>query len=299
MRRNDADCASGSFFGGNRREAAAPGAASAGRAGVGSVSFAGRSAAPRRGRCGPALLRKALRCSCRAVACGDRGASFPTLATGLLFGDDGSAATVIVCQPDNPMPGCLPAAATASIAATASASIKDSNVSRRAPRVVRSSRQAAALPRSGCGLCRPSNGRLIPRSAPAAAERHGESVPNAGASPRPLRNAPASRKRHPDIGGHAWPPRPHAGFPPAVRSPGLPESPPANAAIGRLQGWLYNSTRAPKRHQRRVFSIPRRCCAPGRFSAPSLPELRNAFQHRRLDCQTSREASVVTERCVF
>ena len=47
MRRSDAGCASGSFFGGNGRESAAPGAASAARAGV-RISFAGRSGSARR-----------------------------------------------------------------------------------------------------------------------------------------------------------------------------------------------------------------------------------------------------------
>ena len=70
MRRCDAGCASGSFFGGCWEESTAPGAASAARAGV-RFSFAGRSAVLQRGRSGPALLRYALRCSCRAVACGD------------------------------------------------------------------------------------------------------------------------------------------------------------------------------------------------------------------------------------
>ena len=58
MHRNDARCACATFFRGETREATAPGAASAGRAGV-RVSFSGQSAVPRRGRCGPALLRKA------------------------------------------------------------------------------------------------------------------------------------------------------------------------------------------------------------------------------------------------
>ena len=60
------------------------------------VSFAGRSAVFRRRRFGPALLRKAPRCSCPAVACGDRGVSKSTWAAGLLFGADGVAVTVSV-----------------------------------------------------------------------------------------------------------------------------------------------------------------------------------------------------------
>ena len=59
------------------------------------------------------------------------------------------------------------AAATASVAATAPASIKDSNVSRRAREPSDGLAKPRALPRSGCGLCRPSNGGAS-RSAPAA-----------------------------------------------------------------------------------------------------------------------------------
>ena len=69
------------------------------------VSFAGRSTVFRRRRFGPALLREAPRCSCPAVACGDRGVSDSTWAAGLLFGADGVAVTV---SPDRTGRGCLP-----------------------------------------------------------------------------------------------------------------------------------------------------------------------------------------------
>ena len=139
VRRSDAGCASGSFFGGSCGESTAPGAASTARAGV-RVSFAGRSAVLRRGRSGPACLRNALRCSCRAVACGDRGVSF----------DMGRRPLVRRrwCRgsPFPARPGCLPGPATTSFATTVPASIKDSALSRRAPRAVRRSREVAALP---------------------------------------------------------------------------------------------------------------------------------------------------------
>ena len=57
------------------RKAAAPGTASSGTGRRTLISFAGRSAVLRRGRFEPALLRKAPRCSCLAVACGDPGVS--------------------------------------------------------------------------------------------------------------------------------------------------------------------------------------------------------------------------------
>jgi len=87
-----------------REESTAPGAASAARAGVW-FSVAGRSAVLRRRRFGPALLRNAPRCSCLAVACGDRGVSNSTWAAGLLFGADGVAATV---SRDRVRPGMPP-----------------------------------------------------------------------------------------------------------------------------------------------------------------------------------------------
>ena len=161
-----------------------------------------------------------------AVAVPSRAAAAACLATwarGLLFGANGVAAGGRLANPTT-RAGMPPGAATASVATTASASIKDPEIVPSCPasrQMVSRSRRAAVfgmLPRYPSGQHAPL------RSAPAAPiERHGESVPNAGASPRPLRNALASRKRHPDAGGHAWPPRPHAGFPPAVRSPGLPE----------------------------------------------------------------------------
>ena len=141
VRRSDASCASGVFLRGNGRESTAPGAASAARAGV-RVSFAGRSAVLQRGRSGPACLRNALRCSCRAVACGDRGVSFDMgrrplvrrrwrLGYGVSYRIAGDAS---------------PAVATTSSATTVPASIKDFALSRRAPRTFRRFHEAAALP---------------------------------------------------------------------------------------------------------------------------------------------------------
>ena len=78
MRRSGADCASELFSAGKRGKLPRPTPRL--RAGPAcEVSFAGRSAVPRRGRCGPALLRKALRCSCRAVACGGPGVPFDSV----------------------------------------------------------------------------------------------------------------------------------------------------------------------------------------------------------------------------
>ena len=59
-----------------------------------SIGVAGRSAVFRRRRLGPALLRKAPRCSCLAVACREQGVSESIWAAGLLFNADGVAVTV-------------------------------------------------------------------------------------------------------------------------------------------------------------------------------------------------------------
>ena len=164
-------------------------------------SFAGRSAVSQR-RVGPALLRCALRCSCRAVACGDRGVSFdrgrrPLVRRRWRRGFRFPTARL----------GCLPGPATASLATTVPASIKDSF----RPVVSRELSEGPARP-PPCRVRMPHAARQKAahpfRFAPAAFRPRGASVPNAGASPRRLRNALASRKRHLGVGSHKlWPPR--------------------------------------------------------------------------------------------
>ena len=105
------------------------------------VSFAGRSAVFRRRRFGPALLRKAPRCSCPAVACGDRGVSESTWAAGLLFGADGVAVTVSRDRTAGmpPWPPRLPRAPRQS-----RLRCRTPSLSPRAPRTFQRSREAAA-----------------------------------------------------------------------------------------------------------------------------------------------------------
>ena len=67
-------------------------------------------------------LREAPRCSCPAVACGDRGVSESTWADGLLFGADGVAVTVSL---DRTARDASLATATASSATTVPASMRD------------------------------------------------------------------------------------------------------------------------------------------------------------------------------
>ncbi len=174
-------------------------------------------------------------------------------------------------KPDNPMPGCLPAPRPPRSLRQRRLRSRTPKSSRRAPRTLRWSREAAALPRPDASTPSRRTAR-VPSIRPCRplCGPHGASVPDAGASPRRLQNAPASRKRHPDVGGHAWPPRPRAGFPPAVRSPGLPKSPPTTPHRG---GFMDGRTiaSAPRRHQKRVLSSPRRCWPQRRLDALSLP----------------------------
>ena len=156
-----------------REGSTAPGAASAARAGV-SFSFAGRSAVFRRRRFGPALLRKAPRCSCPAVACGDRGVSDSTWAAGLLFGADGVAVTVSV---DRTAGDASLATATTSSATTVSASMQDAFVVPSCPANVPEVSRDRRLP---CLMSMsPAIGRMAHRvrSAPAARRSSGMAHP--------------------------------------------------------------------------------------------------------------------------
>ena len=194
-----------------REGSTAPGAASAARAGV-RFSVAGRSAVLRRRRFGPALLREAPRCSCPAVACGDRGVSDSTWASGLLFGADGVAATV---SRDRVRPGMPPRPPRLPQAPRQSRlRCRTPSLSPRASRTFRTSREAAA--------CRvwmstpPAIGRLAHpvRFAPAARRPSAMAYP----CPRgciPRRNSAilayrAAAIRHLGVGIHEQrAPRPH------------------------------------------------------------------------------------------
>ena len=176
-----------------------------------------------------------------------------------------------------------PGPATASVAATGPASIKDFSC----PVVPRESSEGLAkLPH-----CR------APRFAPVAPHgARGESVPDAGASPRRLQNALASRKRHLGVGNHQpWLPRQRrisAGCL-VSQSVGAPSD---HAAIQRQRS-AFSLPLAPKRHQRRVLSSPLSACAPGRFSPPSLPDTRIDPRQPRMPLRPSATIRVVTGAC--
>ena len=138
------------------------------------VSVAGRSAVFRRRRYGPALLREAPRCSCPAVACGDRGVSHSTWAAGLLFGADGVAVTVPL---DRTARDASQATATTSHATTVPASMRDAfsvpSCPANVPEVSRDRRLPCLMAMS------PANGRMAHRvrSAPAARRSSGMADP--------------------------------------------------------------------------------------------------------------------------
>ena len=208
-------------------ESTAPGATSAARAGV-RVSFAGRSAVLRRGRSGPALLRDALRCSCRAVACGDRGVSHSTWADGLLFGDDGV-----------PGLGFQPHAGDASPAPRPPRSPRQSRLRSRTPSVpscpasflkVSRGRRPAVF---GCPMPPVRKRRILFDSPPPPSGRVAHPC-RRGASPHAIRDTRASESRGTWASAtisYGCPA--NAGFPPAVWSPSLSEWLPTTATIGQ------------------------------------------------------------------
>ena len=215
------------------------------------LSFAGRSAVFRRRRFGPALLREAPRCSCLAVACGDRGVSKSTWAAGLLFCADGVAVTVSV---DRTARDASQATATTSSATTVSASMQDAfsvpSCPASFPNVSRGRRLPYADVHHARDRVHGASGSIRPRRP--SIERHGASVPTR--VHLPPASPPYSRIVRPRFGTWASPStsyvwRARTGFPPAVWSPSLsgwlPTTPPQG---GSNMGATIAP--APKRHQR-------------------------------------------------
>ena len=216
----------------------------------GSFSVAGRSAVLRRRRFGPALLREAPRCSCPAVACGDRGVSDSTWAAGLLFSADGVAVTVSV---DRTAGDASLATATTSNATTVSASMQD----------------AFSVPSCPANVPEVSRGRRLPYSM--------STTPAIGRLAHPVRFAPTARRSsgmaHPCPRGCISRPQVHhtrvscdRGSAPGRRHPRAMAAAPAPdfhrlSGLTSLSGWLPTTppqggsnmgatiASAPKRHQ--------------------------------------------------
>ena len=197
MRPSDAECASAVFSAGGGGKLPRPAPRQAGRAGVGRLVLLGDPPFFDENDADPHCCAWPQRCSCRAVACGDPGVSR----------DMGRRPLVRrrwrLGSPFPARQGCLPGPATASVAATVRLRSRTPAWSRRAPRVVRRSREAAALPRSmpvppvlaGRPTAHPIRPRLVGSSA-------WRIRAHAGASPRRLQDALASRKRHLGVGSH-------------------------------------------------------------------------------------------------
>ena len=237
-----------------REESTAPGAASAARAGV-RVGVAGRSVVFRRRRIGPALLRNAPRCSCLAVACGDRGVLDSTWAAGLLFGADGVAVTAsrdrTARMPPRPT-------ATASLATTVSASMQDFCRVPSCPANVLNVSRGRRLPVSGCPPRPRSGAPAHPLDPPPPPIDRAAWRIRAHAGASPVASPPYSRIAALRFGTWAststsYRCRARTGFPPACWSPSLsgwlPTTPP--------QGGSHMAATiapAPKRHQRNLLS---------------------------------------------
>ena len=206
------------------------------------VSIAGRSAVLRRRIFGPALLREAPRCSCPAVACGDRGVSNSTWAGGLLFGADGVAATV---SPDRtagmpPWPPQLPQAPRQS-----RLRCRTPSLSPRASRTFRTSREAAAC-RVWMSIS-PAIGRMAHRArfAPAARRSSGMAHPCPRGCISRRKSAMLAYRgtaiRHLGVGIHElWLPRPHRISTGCLVSQSVGMAP-DHAATGRLPHGRYDS----------------------------------------------------------
>ena len=200
------------------------------------------------------------------------------MGAGLLFGADGVAVTVSV---DRTARDASQATATASNATTVSASMQD----------------AFSVPSCPASFPNVSRGRRLPyldvhatrdralgasvsiRPHRPSIERHGASVPTRVHLPPQLRHTRVSRKLR--FGTWASPStsygcRARTGFPPAVWSHQSVGMAPDHAATGRLPHGRYDSASTKAAPELSSYH-PCRCCAPGRFSAPSLPD----SPHRR------------------
>ena len=242
------------------------------RAGV-RFSVAGRSAVFRRRRFGPALLREAPRCSCPAVACGDRGVSDSTWAAGLLFGADGVAITVSL---DRVRPGMPPRPPRLPHTPRQSRlRCRTPSPSPRAPRTFQKSREAAVCrmrcpPRPRAGAWRIGFDPPPPPVGRAAWRIRAHAGASPAATPQYSRIAQTAIW-HLGVAIHELWRRTRAGFPPAVWSHQSVGMAPDHAASGQLPHGRYNSAGTKAAPQKSCYH-PCRCCVQGRFSAPSLPD---------------------------
>ena len=284
--------------GGEREGSTAPGAASAAPGRRESVSVAGRSAVFRRRRFGPALLREAPRCSCPAVACGDRGVSKSTWAAGLLFGADGVAVTVSV---DRTAGDASLATATTSRATTVSASMQD----------------AFSVPSCPANVPEVSRGRRLPYLM--------STTPVIGRLAHRVRSAPAARRSsgmaHPCPRGCISRPQVHhtrvscdRGSAPGRRHPRAMDAAPAPdfhrlSGLTSLSGWLPTTlpqgsshmaatiAPAPKRHQNNLVITLAATARMADLAPRHYRILPTGDMPRKATSAASDRRPVVTGRC--
>ena len=173
---------------------------------------------------------------------------------------------------------------TTSSATTVSASMQDSFFVPSCPANVPEVSRGRRLPCLDVRSARDRASGASGRSAPCrpSIERHGASVPTRVHLPPQF--PPYSRIAPLRFGTWASPTtsygcRARTGFPPACWSHQSVGMAPDHAATGRLQHGRYNSASTKAAPEKSSYH-PCRCCAQGRFSAPSLP-----------DCRTGRHAA--------
>ncbi len=133
------------------------------------------------------------RCSCRAVACGDRGVSCDMGRRPLVRRRWRHGSPFPACQ-GMPPPIPRPPRSPRQLRLRSRTPVVPScpvNV----PKVSRGCR-AAVFDAHAAGAYRPAHGASVDSPPSPEMRRRGQSVPDTGASPRRLRNAVASRKRH-------------------------------------------------------------------------------------------------------
>ena len=166
-------------------------------------------------------------------------ACLATLAGGLLFGANGVAAAVVVCLPDNPTQD---ASRSRDLLGRRDSVGFDQGPcwSRRAPRAVRWSRQAAALPCLDASALSVKDSTHPIRPCPPPSGSMANPCHMPVHLPGHSRMLLASRKRHPDLGIPHWMPGPTQDF----RLPsGLPvcQSRLRPCRTRAAQRWLHNS----------------------------------------------------------
>ena len=190
------------------------------------------------------------RCSCRAVACGDRGVSCDMGRRPLVRRRWRHGSPFPACQGMPPPVPRAPRSPRQFRLRSRTPVVPSCPVN--VPKVSRGCR-AAVFDAHAAGAYGPAHGASVDSPPSPEMRRRGQSVPDTGASPRRLRNAVASRKRHLGVVSRKLRlPRPRR-IPadcPVARS-GRDGSRPTAPRRPQTAGNIHL---APRRHQKRMFS---------------------------------------------